>query len=410
MNRRLTGFILLISLAILVWSFRSRPLDLLRAPELSLAAYSQIEVLGDSGWCMLKDGDWRMSRPNRARLSNTQVEGWIRHFENLEFCAPPKEEPTRTLRFSNSDSSENLDVPVWFGVVGPAKVQLGGLWYSISSEFADPIRFGLSPFRTLQIIPPAIMPTGITITLGDRTSLELSKRSSWLLREPLAAPADGGAVQSWLEAVELKTASAILGVAPKNDEKLLSGLFPVSAELTLIDTDSLPTRSIRFGKRLTDGSRIAQVRGEDVVFVIAPEDTSFMLPSPTRFLIPTCTTLVPERIHTIAVGDQAVRRNALTGRFDSVGSRLLDLLTATPATNFAMADSLVEGAAFQAFDEGGDVLFTGQIQIEGAQLAIWSDGLARIMPLDEGLIKWLQSAFDTTDQDQSSRLSPERES
>ena len=160
---------------------------------------------------------------------------------------------------------------------------------------------------------------------------------------------------------------------------------------------------------MADGSRLAQVRGEDVVFVVAPEDTAFMLPSPTRFLLPTCTTLVPERIHTIAVGDTGVRRNALTGRFDPVGNLLLDLLTATPASNFAMSGSLPDGTPFQAFSQSGDTLFAGQIQLEGSQLAVWSDDLARILPVDDGLISWLQSAVDTADQDQSSLSTPEGE-
>ena len=139
--------------------------------------------------------------------------------------------------------------------------------------------------------------------------------------------------------------------------QLLSGLFPVAAELSLVGTESIPARTIRLGKRLADGSRLAQVRGEDVVFVVSPEDTAFMLPSPTRFLLPTCTTLVPERIHTIAVGDTGVRRNALTGRFDPVGNLLLDLLTATPASNFAMSGSLPDGTPFQAFSQSGEELF-----------------------------------------------------
>lgn len=409
MNWRTTGCVLVLALASVVWSSWSRPLDLLPSPELNLVAYSQIEVLGDTGWSMSKKGDWRTTRPSRARLSNTRVEQWIRHFDRLESCPPPEEPPAHTIRFSESDSSGPLDVPVWFDLVGPAKIQLDGRWYSVSSEVVEPIRFGLAPFRTLQVVPPSFSPTAVRITLGDRISLELLRTSSWSIREPLEAPADAGAVQAWLEAVESKAAAAILGEVPASQGPLLSGLFPVAAELSLVGTESIPTRSIRFGKRLADGSRLAQVRGEDVVFVVGPEDTSFMLPSPTRFLLPTCTTLLPERIHTIAVGDTAVRRNALTGRFDSVGNLLLDLLTATLASNFAMSTSLPDGAPFQAFSQSGEELFAGQIQLEGGQLAVWSDGLARIMPVDDGLISWLQSAVGTTDPDQSSLSIPEGE-
>ena len=409
MNWRTTACVLVLALATAVWSSWSRPLDLLPSPELNLDAYCQIEVLGDTGWSMSKEGDWRTTRPSRARLSNTRVEQWIRHFDRLESCPPPEEAPAHTIRFSESDSSGPLDVPVWFDVVGPAKIQLDGRWYSVSSEVVEPIRFGLAPFRTLQVVPPSFSPTAVRITLGDRVSLELLRTSSWSIREPLEAPADSGAVQAWLEAVESKAAAAILGEVPATQSQLLSGLFPVAAELSLVGTESMPTRSIRFGKRLADGSRLAQVRGEDVVFVVGPEDTAFMLPSPTRFLFPTCTTLLPERIHTIAVGNTAVRRNALSGRFDPVGTLLLDLLTATPASNFAMSASLPDGAPFQAFSQAGEELFTGQIQLEGSQLAVWSDGLARIMPAGDGLITWLQSAVGTADPDHSSSSPPEGE-
>ncbi len=409
MNWRTTGCVLGLALAVVVWSSWSRPLDLLPSPVLNLDAYSQIEVLGETGWSMSKGEDWRTNRPTRARLSNTRVEQWIRHFDRLESCSPPEEVPAHTIRFSKSHSNGPLDVPVWFDVVGPAKIQLDGRWYSVSSEVVEPIRFGLAPFRTLQVVPPSFSPTAVRITLGDRISLELLRTSSWSIREPLEAPADAGAVQAWLEAVESKAAAAILGEVPATQGPLLSGLFPVAAELSLVGTESMPTRSIRFGKRLADGSRLAQVRGEDVVFVVGPEDTAFMLPSPTRFLLPTCTTLLPERIHTIAVGDTAVRRNALTGRFDSVGNLLLDLLTTTPASNFAMSTSLLDGAPFQAFSQSGEELFSGQIQLEGNQLAVWSDGLARIMPVGDGLISWLQSAVGTADPDQSSSSPPEGE-
>ena len=409
MNWRTTGCVLVLALASVVWSSWSRPLDLLPSPELNLDAYCQIEVLGDTGWSMSKEGDWRTTRPSRARLSNTRVEQWIHHFDRLESCPPPEEAPAHTIRFSESDSSGPLDVPVWFDVVGPAKIQLDGRWYSVSSEVVEPIRFGLAPFRTLQVVPPSFSPTAVRITLGDRVSLELLRTSSWSIREPLEAPADSGAVQAWLEAVESKAAAAILGEVPAAQGPLLSGLFPVAAELSLVGTESMPTRSIRFGKRLADGSRLAQVRGEDVVFVVGPEDIAFMLPSPTRFLLPTCTTILPERIHTIAVGDTAVRRNALTGRFGPDGNLLLDLLTATPASNFAMSASLPDGAPFQAFSQAGEELFTGQIQLESNQLAVWSDGLARIMPAGDGLITWLQSAVGTVDPDQNSSSPPEGE-
>ena len=409
MSWRVTAFVLFVAAALVVWSSWSRPLELLNTGQIHLDGYSQIEVLGTSGWSMSKQRGWVSVTPNRARLSNTQVEQWIRLLETVEPCLPPEAEPTHTIRFSESDSAPNIDVPVWLDVVGPVKIQLEEVWYSVSSEVAEPIRFGLAPFRSLQILPPSFSPAGVKITLGDRTSLELSKASSWSVREPLLAPADAGVVQAWLEAVELKSALAILGEVPEDEADLLAGLFPVAAELSLIGTQSTPTRSVRFGKRLPDGSRLAQVRGEDVVFVVGPEDAAFMLPSPTRFLIPTCTTLVPERIHTIAVGDQALRRNALTGRFDSVGDRLLDLLTFTHASNFALAATLSDGVVFQAFDRSGGILFSGHIQIDGAQVAVWSEGLARIVPLGDELISWIRSAVDTNDQGQSSQSTPEHE-
>ena len=57
MNWRTTACILVLALATAVWSSWSRPLDLLPSPELNLDAYSQIEVLGDTGWSMSKEGD-----------------------------------------------------------------------------------------------------------------------------------------------------------------------------------------------------------------------------------------------------------------------------------------------------------------------------------------------------------------
>ena len=92
-----------------------------------------------------------------------------------------------------------------------------------------------------------------------------------------------------------------------------------------------------------------------------------------------------------------------------VRCRLLELLTATPASNFALSDSLPDGVAFQAFDANGAPLFTGQIQIEGSQMAVWSDGLARIMPIGDNLVTWLESAIGTADQDQNSLSIPAAE-
>ena len=154
MNWRITGCVLLLAAASVVWSSWSRPLELLRSPEMNLDLYSQVEVLGNAGWSMLKEGDWRTTRPSRSRLSNTRVEQWIRHFDRLEPCPPPEDDPAHTIRFSQSKAGESLDVPVWFDVVGPAKIQFDGRWYSVSSEVVEPIRFGLAPYRTLQVVPP----------------------------------------------------------------------------------------------------------------------------------------------------------------------------------------------------------------------------------------------------------------
>ena len=155
MNWRVTACVLLLALATGVWSSWKRPLELLRSPDLNLDAYSQIELLGGTSWSMSKGSDWRTTRPTRARLSNTRVEQWIRHFDSLEPCLAPEEAPSHSLRFSQSESVDSLDVPVWFDVVGPVKIQFDDRWYSVSSEVAEPIRFGLAPFRTLQIVPPS---------------------------------------------------------------------------------------------------------------------------------------------------------------------------------------------------------------------------------------------------------------
>ena len=168
MNWRITGCVLLLAAASVVWSSWARPLELLRSPEMNLDLYSQVEVLGDAGWSMLKEGDWRSTRPNRSRLSNTRVEQWIRHFDLLEPCPPPEDAPAHTIRFSQSNAGESLDVPVWFDVVGPAKIQFDGRWYSVSSEVVEPIRFGLAPYRTLQVVPPSFLPTAFDSTASSQ--------------------------------------------------------------------------------------------------------------------------------------------------------------------------------------------------------------------------------------------------
>ena len=188
MNWRTTACILVLALATAVWSSWSRPLDLLPSPELNLDAYCQIEVLGDTGWSMSNEGDWRTTRPSRARLSNTRVEQWIRHFDRLESCFPPEDAPAHSIRFSKSLSGSPLDVPVWFDVVGPAKIQLDGRWYSVSSEVAEPIRFGLAPFR-LSSRSAVFSPTAIRINLATGFHLVI-RTSSWSIRKPLEAPAD----------------------------------------------------------------------------------------------------------------------------------------------------------------------------------------------------------------------------
>ena len=406
MSWRITASVFLVVLAGMVTAYWNRPLSLLTTTKISLDGYTNIELLGESSWTMSKEADWSSIHPIRARLSSSQVEQWIRLLEQVQPCLAPKGVPSHTIRFTQSSSDLTLDLPVWFDVVGPAKIQFEGVWYSVSSEVLEPIRFGLAPFRTSQLLPLALSPTTIKIKVGNSTSLELVKSSSWSVREPLLAPADAGAIQTWLEAVESKSAGGILGHVSQDQAELLSGLFPVAAELILVGDQSVPGRSIRFGKRLPDGSRLAQVQGEDVIFVVRPEDAAFMLPSPTRFLVPTCTTLVPERVHTIVVAQQAERRNRVTGRFGSSGERLLELLTSTPATNFALASSFANGVIIEAFDRSGETLYSGEIQIEGNQVAVWSDGLARILPLDDDLVSWIQEAVGTTDQDQSSSLPP----
>lgn len=407
MSWRVTLSVLLLVLLGLLSSYWNRPPVFLNSSQLSLDGYTHIELLGDSNWKMSKEDGWASTHPSRARLSNTKVEQWLRLFETVQPSLPPKGSPSHTIRFTQYDSDRTIDLPVWFDVVGPAKIQFENVWYLVSAEVVEPIRFGLAPFRTFQIVPPAVSPASVKITVGNSTSLELVRSSLWSIHEPLSAPADAGAVQTWLESVELKSADAILGEVSQIDVELLSGLFPVSAELSLIGADSAPTRSVRFGKRLSDGSRLAQVRGEDVIFVVGPEDAATMLPSPTRFLVPTCTTLAPERVHTLVVGQQAERRNGISGRFSADGDRLLNLLTVTPATNFALAASFADGITIQLFDQSGEILFSGEIKIEGNQVAVCSDGLARILPLGDDLLSWIRKAVDTNDQDQSSSPPPE---
>ena len=401
MSWRSTILFAMIAIACVVWSAWEQPLATRRAPDLDLRQYTQVELEGPSGWRMVKSGDWFTDSPARSRLSNFQVEQWMALIESIEPCVAPASPADSTLRFSSAEVDVSKDVPIWFDVEGPAKISIDGDWYAVSSEFAEPIRFGLAPFRTLQIVPPSFAPDTVRITIGEVRALELSKADWWTVQEPLVAPADSGAVQAWLDAVEQKTAIGILGELDPKDQRMSSGLFPVSAELSLLGSDAQPDRTIRFGKRLGDGSRLAQVHGEDVVFVVDARDAEFILTSPTRFLIPTCTTIAPERVDSIAVGDQVVRRSPLSGRFGSTGQDLLDVLTLTQATNFALASTLVDGTIFEAYDLNGDALFTGKIQADRDQVAIWSDGLARILPVTEELMLWIQSVSGTDGPDQS---------
>ena len=78
-----------------------------------------------------------------------------------------------------------------------------------------------------------------------------------------------------------------------------------------------------------------------------------------------------------------------------MGQSLVDALTLTPATNFALASTLAEGMIVEAFDATGATLFSGKIQAEAGQVAVWSEGLARILPASEDLILWIQSGSGT---------------
>ncbi|MAW41979.1 MAG: hypothetical protein CMJ30_06160 [Phycisphaerae bacterium] len=395
MRWRSTFVLALFTAGCVFWSAWDRPLATRSVPRLDLGQYTRVDLQGPSGWRMVNTGGWVSEFPARSRLSNFQVEDWIAKVETIEPCLPPATSSEHTLRFSSPELGLSKDLPIWFDLEGPVKISIEGNWFAASSEVAEPIRFGLAPFRTLQIVPPSISPDKIRITIGDVPALELSKAASWSLHEPLLAPADSGAVQTWLAAVEQKLAIAILGEVDPNDHRLATGLFSVAAELSLLATDGQGSRSVRFGKRLADGSRLAQVRGEDVVFVVDSDDAAFILTSPTRFLIPTCTTTAPERVESIAVGDQVVRRSSLSGRFDPMGQSLVDALTLTPATNFALASTLAEGMIVEAFDATGATLFSGKIQAEAGQVAVWSEGLARILPASEDLILWIQSGSGT---------------
>ena len=106
------------------------------------------------------------------------------------------------------------------------------------------------------------------------------------------------------------------------------------------------------------------------------------------------------------VAQQAERRNSVTGRFGSAGEGLLELLTSLPATNFALSSSFANGVIIEAFDRSGESLFSGELQVEANQVAVWSNGLARILPLGDELISWIREAVGTTDPDQSSSLPP----
>ncbi len=401
MSWRTTILLAFFAAGSLFWSVWRRPFAIRSVPQLDLAQYTHVELQGASEWTMVNDGGWFSVHPARARLSNFQVEQWLAMLEKGDPCLPPSSASSQTLRFSDPQLGASKDVSIWYDVEGPAKILVDQAWYSVSSEVLDPIRFGLAPFRTLQIVPPSFSPEAVRITVGDVVAVEMLKSQtqsrSWSLQEPLFAPVDLGALQSWLDAVEQKTATAILGEVEADDRRMVSGLFPVATELSLVGANPEETRSIRFGKRLQDGSRLAQVRGEDVVFVVGSDDAEFMLTSPTRFLFPTCTTTAPERFHSISVGSQTTQRNSFDGRFDQDGQALLDMLTLTRASNFALAASQLEGVPVEARDSTGAVLFSGMIQAEGGQVAVWNDGLARLLPVSEDLILWIQSAAGTSD-------------
>ena len=159
----------------MVTAYWKRPLSLLTTTKISLDGYTNIELLGESSWTMSKEADWSSIHPIRARLSSSQVEQWIRLLEQVQPCLAPKGVPSHTIRFTQSGSDLTLDLPVWFDVVGPAKIQFEGVWYSVSSEVLEPIRFGLAPFRTSQLLPLALSPTTIKIKVGNNTPLNWSR-------------------------------------------------------------------------------------------------------------------------------------------------------------------------------------------------------------------------------------------
>ena len=257
MNWRTTGCVLVLALASVVWSSWSRPLDLLPSPELNLDAYSQVEVFGDTGWSMSKEGDWRTTRPIRARLSNTRVEHWIRHFDRLESC-PEKNQHTPFVPPSQIQAAHSTYRCRLMWLARPKSNLMGG--GIRQSVVVEPICFGLASFHLLQVVPPSFRPRRSESYSAIGSPLNYSGLRRGRFVEPSEAPAD-------LELSRLgwrpwnRKQQRFLGVPATQQRRCFQVCSPVAAELSFVGNQSMPTRSIRFGKRLADGSRLAQVRG-----------------------------------------------------------------------------------------------------------------------------------------------------
>ena len=403
MKWRTTMSFLLLGGICFAFSHWGQPAPLVMARSLDLVQYSTVQLLGGDGWTMSRGDQWVSSFPGNSRLSNMSVERWLAFLEQREPTTEPESEPSHVLRFSSDSSkaSEGLEIPVWFDFAGPPKIFVDQQWFHVSSEFIEPIRFGLDPFRTSQVIPFASSPSSFSVTIGGQTALSLSRHERWEMVHPVAAPADPGAVQAWLEAIDRVEARSILGQITPGTRDLQDGLFSVQAELSLSIPERDEPQRIRFGKLLSDGSRIAQVISEDVVFVVDAEDAALLLSSPTRFLLPTVATLAPERVDSIVFGEKSLRRNAVTGRWSEPGNQAIALLVQTPASSFALAAELPQSIPIDAFDSAGELLFSGRMQVEGSNAAVWSEGLARVVPIPPALVNWIRDTAESSGPDQS---------
>ena len=234
-----------------------------------------------------------------ARLSNTRVEQWIRYFDRLSRALLGRSTNTH---HSFSEQIQAAHSTCRCGLMWlPGKINMmGGGTPSVRSRRAHSIWPRIPPFRwSRRLFLPRRSESqrvGSPWCSGRRRGrfVNLSKHQPTL------------ELSKWLEVVQSKAAVAFLGKCLRQSHsfRLVSGGRRTHFGRHRVDAN--PVHSLgSVGRRLPTANR-----GEDVVFVVAPEDTAFICRPAVPFSV--CTTLL--RTFTIAVGTRRYAERVV-GRF-----------------------------------------------------------------------------------------------